>query len=48
MERFERECKNFQEKWKEVLKKPDPYLNPNICRTTANYDIESRKIKYQF
>jgi GT2 family glycosyltransferase len=45
-ERFERECKNFQEKWRKVLDKPDPYLNPNISRTTAMYDIEPGKIKF--
>lgn len=45
-ERFNKECENFKTKWKEVLKYPDPYYNPNISRNTAMYDIEENKIKY--
>lgn len=45
-ERFCKECENFKTKWKELLKNPDPYYNPNISRDTAMYDIEENKIKY--
>ena len=43
-ERFNKECENFKTKWKEVLKYPEPYYNPNISRNTAMYDIEENKI----
>ena len=42
-ERFEKECNNFKEKWKEVLSKPDPYYNENFTRDTCNFDIEIEK-----
>jgi len=45
-ERFNRECKNFREKWKDLLEKPDPYYNLNLTRNTASYDIETIDIKY--
>ena len=43
-ERFERESNNFKTKWKKLLSKPDPYLNINFSRVTANYNIESGRI----
>lgn len=44
-ERFEKECNNFKEKWKERLSKPDPYYNINFTRSSCNFDIETEKIK---
>lgn len=46
-ERFARECDNFKEKWKDLMKNPDPYYNPNLSRQTAGYDIECGKVKYK-
>ena len=37
--RFENECNNYKKKWKETLKKGDPYYNINLSLTTAQYDI---------
>ena len=42
-ERFKKECNNFRNKWKELLKRPDPYYNINLSRDTAMYDVETRK-----
>ena len=44
-ERFEKECNNFKEKWKERLSKSDPYYNINFTRSSCNFDIETEKIK---
>ena len=41
--RFENECNNFKEKWKELLSKPDPYYNKNFTRETCNFDIDIKK-----
>ena len=38
-ERFKKESNNFKEKWKNVLKAPDPYYNPNFSRETCNFDL---------
>ena len=40
-ERFERESNNFKNKWKEVIEKGDPYYNPNLSLTTADYAVKS-------
>lgn len=40
-ERFEKECNNFKEKWKYLLKNPDPYYNINFTRDTCNFDIKT-------
>ena len=45
-ERFEKECNNFKTKWKELLSKPDPYLNINFSRNTALYNVRTDKIEY--
>ena len=39
-ERFERESNNFKRKWKDVIEKGDPYYNPNLSLTTAQYEIK--------
>lgn len=39
--RFENESNNFKTKWKEVLKRGDPYYNINLSLTTAQYDIRT-------
>lgn len=39
-ERFEKESNNFKEKWKNLLKAPDPYYNPNFSRETCNFDLK--------
>ena len=39
-ERFEKESEKFKNKWKSVLKKPDPYYNINFTRETCNFDIK--------
>ena len=46
-ERFEKECNNFKEKWKERLSKSDPYYNINFTRSSCNFDIETEKVKYE-
>ena len=38
--RFERESNNFKEKWKDVIKKGDPYYNPNLSLTSVYYDLK--------
>ena len=43
-ERFNLECENFKEKWKDFLEKGDPYYNKNFTRKTCNYDIETEKV----
>ena len=43
--RFEKECNNLKTKWKELLSKPDPYLNINFSRNTALYNIRTDKIE---
>jgi GT2 family glycosyltransferase len=45
-ERFEKECNNFKNKWKDLLAKPDPYLNINFRRDTALYNVRTDKIEY--
>ena len=45
-ERFERECNNFKTKWKDLLSKPDPYLNINFSRNTALYNVRTDKVEY--
>jgi GT2 family glycosyltransferase len=45
-ERFENECNNFKNKWKDLLSKPDPYLNINFRRDTASYNVRTDKIEY--
>lgn len=37
--RFEQEVSHFQEKWKHLLEKPDPYYNPNFSRANGNFEI---------
>lgn len=39
-ERFNLECNNFKEKWKEFLDNKDPYYNKNFTLKTCNYDID--------
>lgn len=41
--RFERETKNFQHKWKHLLDKGDPYYNPNLSREDCNFTIKVEK-----
>lgn len=43
-ERFEKEANNFKNKWKDVIKKGDPYLNINFSNNTAICQIETNKI----
>lgn len=43
-ERFNLECENFKEKWKDFLEKGDPYYNKNFTKKTCNYDIETEKV----
>lgn len=42
--RFNLECENFKEKWKDFLEKGDPYYNKNFTRNTCNYDIEIKEM----
>lgn len=39
-ERFNEEVNNFKEKWKELLKKGDPYYNINLSREFVDYTIK--------
>lgn len=38
-ERFDKEAQNFKEKWKDVLKKGDPYGNINFAKDSAQCKI---------
>jgi len=40
---LEKEKKNFIEKWKEVLDKPDPYYNKNLSRENGCFKINKGK-----
>lgn len=40
--RFEKETKNFQEKWHQKLK-TDPYYNINFTRRNSNFELKSYK-----
>ncbi len=42
--RFEKESNNFKNKWKEMLKKTDPYSNINFSNNNANCTIRTDKI----
>ena len=37
--RFEAEIKKFQEKWKDIYEKGDPYYNPNFSLNSCNYQF---------
>ncbi len=39
-ERYERESELFREKWKEELKKGDPYYNPNFSLDRSDYSVK--------
>ena len=41
--RFDMETKNFQTKWKEFLKKGDPYYNENFSIKDCNFTIKTYK-----
>lgn len=46
--RFEKEKKAFQEKWKDLLEKnPDPYYNINLSRKDGNYKIKTNVENFQ-
>ena len=47
IKRFEGEVKYFKEKWKDILKKGDPYFNPNFRLDLPVYVVDSRKIDYE-
>lgn len=38
-ERYNEECENFKEKWKEELEAGDPYYNPNFSLDYSDYSI---------
>lgn len=38
--RFEAEIKKFQEKWKNIYEKGDPYYNPNFSLNSCQYQIK--------
>lgn len=38
--RFEKEIEKFQNKWKEIYEKGDPYYNKNFSNSSCNYDIK--------
>lgn len=45
--RFNREIKKFSERWPEILKKGDPYYNPNLTLRKSNFalrDLKKEKI----
>ena len=42
-ERFEKEKSNFQNKWKYILEKPDPYYNTNFSRENGNFTIKQNR-----
>lgn len=47
VERFNREIKKFSERWPEILKKGDPYYNPNLTLRKSNFalrDLKKEKI----
>lgn len=39
-DRYEKESAHFREKWAEVLKKGDPYFNPNFTLTRSDYALK--------
>ena len=39
IERFEKEITKFQNKWKEIYEKGDPYYNPNFSLKSCDYKI---------
>ncbi|MBO4980569.1 MAG: glycosyltransferase family 2 protein [Lachnospiraceae bacterium] len=39
-ERYNRESERFREKWKEVLKKGDPYYNPNFSLDRSDFSLK--------
>ena len=41
--RYEEECARFQERWKELLSKGDPYYNPNFTLDRSDYSLNVPK-----
>ena len=41
--RFDQETRNFQNKWKHLLDKGDPYYNLNLSREDCNFTIKVEK-----
>ena len=39
-ERYNKECEHFRSKWKEVLKKGDPYYNVNFSLDRSDYSLK--------
>ena len=47
IERFHQEIKTFKEKWPDILRKGDPYYNPNLTLRKSNFalrDLKKEKI----
>lgn len=42
-ERYNRESEQFKEKWKEVLKKGDPYYNPNFSLDRSDFSLKTEE-----
>ncbi len=43
-ERYEKECEYFKKKWSEVLKKGDPYYNPNFTLDRSDYSLNIPRV----
>ena len=41
--RFEAEIQKFQEKWKDIFEKGDPYYNPNFSLNSSHYEVRTEK-----
>ena len=45
MERFKKECSNFENKWKKVIEKGDPHYNKNLALDNVFYGIRTDKVE---
>ena len=43
-ERYNREAERFREKWREVLRKGDPYYNPNFSLDRSDFSLKVKEI----
>ena len=43
VQRYERECELFRNRWKQELEKGDPYFNPNFSLDYSNYVLAGNK-----
>ena len=41
------EIDRFEEKWKDILEKGDPYFNPNFRLDVNDYVVKNSKVEYK-